>query len=199
MTTTPEVAASGAGTFPLQIRIPFESIMNLGQDLEKKEEFHFRVKGNADVQVTALAGAPAARLNLPFDYEQNVLAFVPDITFGNLQLETPSMASPSAGVSFDLGVRNKAAGKFNLGKMDFQLLSNGMSLLNGSTQEVVNSGTETKARIVSKVSLLAVPFALLQGSKNFTVKGGTTLSFPGFFGGKTFPLQFEKPLQESAR
>ncbi len=197
-TTTPDVGAGSSAEFPLTLRIPFDSILSMGTDLSSKEEFHFRARGNADIRVASVPGMPD-KLSLPFDVQQDVPAFVPDVTFANVALETPSLASPSAGLSFDLGLKNRAAGKFNIGAIDFQILSGSMNVMSGTTKEVVNSGTETKARVVSKVSLLAVPLALLQNSKDFTVKGGTTLSFPGFFGGRTFPLQFEKSLADKSR
>ncbi|MBL8019592.1 MAG: hypothetical protein JNM27_08020 [Leptospirales bacterium] len=192
--TTPDVPANGSAPFPITVRLPFKSILSMGSAAEAKEMFNFRFKGNADLKVGPTVPGMPDRMSLPFDYTQEVPAIIPEVTFENIQFEAPTLASPVPSIAFDLGLKNRAQGKFNIGNIDYQVMMGTVPVLNGKTEKLTNSGTASVARVKSSLSLSSVPFALLQGTKNLKVKGGTSVSFPGFAKDRSFPLNFDKDM-----
>jgi len=193
-TTTPEVAANGSAPFPVSFRVPFSAVYSI-VGYETKETFDFRFVGNADIKtgVNAPPGVPD-RFSVPVDVTQKVPAVIPEFTFANAQVTPPSLMAPNPKLAFDLGVKNRARGKFNLGGINYQIFVGNTSVLNGVTKELTNTGTAAVARVESTLSIVSVPFALLQNTRNMKAKGGTSISFPGFADGRSFPLQFEKSL-----
>ncbi|MCE9598059.1 MAG: LEA type 2 family protein [Spirochaetia bacterium] len=192
---TPDVPANGSAPFPITVRLPFKSILSMGSAAEAKEMFNLRFKGNADVKVGPTIPGMPDRMSLPFDYTQEVPAIIPEVTFENVQFEAPSLASPIPSLAFDLGLKNKAQGKFNIGNMDYQVMMGAVPVLSGKTEKLTNTGTAAVARVKSSLSLSSVPFALLQSTKNLRIKGGTSVSFPGFAKDQSFPLNFDKGMK----
>lgn len=190
--TTPDVPPNGSAPFPITVRLPFKSILSMGSAAEAKEMFNFRFKGNADLKVGPTIPGMPDRMSLPFDYTQEVPAIIPEVTFENIQFEAPSLASPVPSIAFDLGLKNRAQGKFNIGNIDYQVMMGAVPVLSGKTEKLTNSGTASVARVKSSLSLSSVPFALLQSTRNLKVKGGTSVSFPGFAKDRSFPLNFDK-------
>lgn len=196
-TTTPDVRANDGSTFPLKLRVPFKTLLEMGSLVEGKETFAFRARGNAEVRVeSGLAGMPA-KFTVPFDYTQDVPAVIPEVTVSNVQFETPTLSSPKAGVTLDLGLRNRARGKFSLGDLNYALVLGQQNVLAGQTSAVENLGSESRLTIKSDLPLLSVPLALLQNNKSLKLQVKSSASFPGFADSRSFPIQFEKSLYES--
>lgn len=195
-TTTPNVAANGAASFPLKLRVPFKSLLEMGS-VEGKEMFAFRARGNAEVKMESpLPGVPA-RFNVPFDYTQEVPAVIPDVTISNVDFTMPTLASPRAAVTLDLGLKNRAKGKFALGDLSYALVLGQVNVLEGKTNAVENLGSESRLTIKSDLPLLSVPMAMLQNNRSLKLQVKSSASFPGFADSRSFPLQFEKNLYES--
>jgi hypothetical protein len=196
-TTTPDVAANDGSSFPLKLRVPFKTLLDMGGLVEGKEIFAFRARGNAEVRLeSGLAGMPA-RFTVPFDYTQEVPAVIPEVSVSNVQFEAPSLASPKAGVTLDLGLRNRARGKFSLGDLSYALVLGQQNVLSGQTSAVENLGNESRLTIKSDLPLLSVPLALLQNNRSVKLQVKSSASFPGFADSRAFPIEFEKNLYDS--
>jgi len=196
-TTTPDVSANGAASFPLKLRVPFKSLLEMGSVIEGKEMFAFRARGNAEVKMESpLPGVPA-RFNVPFDYTQEVPAVIPEVSISNVDFTMPTLSAPRAGVTLDLGLKNRAKGKFALGDLSYALVLGQVNVLEGKTNAVENLGSESRLTIKSDLPLLSVPMAMLQNNRNLKLQVKSSASFPGFADSRSFPLQFEKNLYES--
>lgn len=193
-TVTPDVPANGGGPFSLKLRVPFKSLLDMGSAVEGKEVFAFRARGSGEVQLQSpLPGMPA-RFNIPFDYTQEVPAVIPEVSISNVNFEMPGLSNPKAGVTLDLGLKNRAKGKFSLGDLKYALVLGQTNILSGNSSAVENLGTESRLTIKSELPLLSVPLALLQNNRSLKLQVRTSAGFPGFADSRFFPVEFEKNL-----